>query len=355
MSQKTEAICGCIIGTAIGDALGLPYEGLTPDRGRRLFKSPDNYHLLLNHGMVSDDTEHTCMVAQALIASGGQVDIFTRELARRLRYWFLGLPAGIGFATLRSILKLWIGFSPKNSGVYSAGNGPAMRAAIIGVCYGQHETRLKELVKAATQITHTDPKAYWGALAVALAAHENCHTGTVVDARNYYDRLENLLDPEMAGEFRDLMKRVVESVARGRHTREFVESQKLKKGITGYTYHTVPAVVHAWLANPGDFKTAILEIIECGGDTDSTAAILGGIVGAAVGPAGIPDKWLNTFWEWPRTIRWMRQLGQQLDTVLESGRAQTPLRLPLIGTLLRNLVFTGVVFFHAFRRLLPPY
>ena len=355
MSPKAEAICGCIIGTAIGDALGLPYEGLTPDRGRRLFKSPENYHLLLRHGMVSDDTEHTCMVAQALIASGGQLDLFIREFARRLRCWLLGLPAGVGFATLRSILKLWIGFSPQKSGIYSAGNGPAMRTAIIGVCYGDDETRLKALVKAATQITHTDPKAYWGALAVALAAHENCRTGTVVDAGHYYDRLENLLDSEEAGDLLDLIKQVVESVARGQRTREYVETQKLPKGITGYTYHTVPAVIHAWLSNPGDFRKAMLEIIECGGDTDTTAAILGGIVGAAVGPAGIPDKWLNRLWEWPRTIRWMRRLGQQLDTVLESGSAQTPLRLPLLGTLLRNLVFTGIVLFHGFRRLLPPY
>ncbi|MHC4676717.1 MAG: ADP-ribosylglycohydrolase family protein [Planctomycetota bacterium] len=355
MSLKSEAICGCIIGTAIGDALGLPYEGLSPHRARRLFKSPNRYHLLFNHGMVSDDTEHTCMVAQALIASGGQVDIFSRELARRLRYWLLGLPAGIGFATLRSILKLWIGFSPKKSGVFSAGNGPAMRVAIIGVCYGDDETRLKEIVKAATIITHTDPRAYWGALAVALAAHENFSSPLLVDAKNYFNRLERLLGPEMAGDFLDLIKQVVASVAKGKHTREFAESQKLQKGITGYTYHSVPAVIHAWLLNPREFQNAILDIIGCGGDTDTTAAILGGIVGAAVGPAGIPDKWMNNLWEWPRTIRWMRQLGQQLDIVLKSARAGPPPRLPIIGILLRNLLFSGIVLFHAFRRMLPPY
>ena len=355
MSLKTEAICGCIIGTAIGDALGLPYEGLSSDRARRLFKAPDRYHFLLNHGMVSDDTEHTCMVAQALIASGGDVDKFTRDFGRRLRYWLLGLPAGIGFATLRSILKLWIGFSPKKSGVFSAGNGPAMRAALIGVCYGDDETRLKEIVKAATIITHTDPKAYWGALAVALAAHENCTSRRPVDAKNYCNQLKQLLGPEKAGDFLDLIKQVVESVAQGKHTREFIESQRLHKGITGYTYHSVPAVIHAWLLNPRDFKKAILEIIGCGGDTDTTAAILGGIVGAAVGPVGIPDKWMNNLWEWPRTIRWMRQLAQQLDIVLKSARAETPLRLPLIGILLRNLLFAAIVLFHAFRRMLPPY
>ena len=148
---------------------------------------------------------------------------------------------------------------------------------------------------------------------------------------------------------------VNESVARGKHTREFVESQKLHKGITGYTYHSVPAVIHAWLLNPRDFKNAILEIIGCGGDTDTTAAILGGIVGAAVGPAGIPDKWVRNLWEWPRTIRWMKQLGQQLDIAVKFAQAGPPPRLPAIGILLRNLLFTGIILLHAIRRLLPPY
>ncbi len=355
MSLKSEAICGCIIGTAIGDALGLPYEGLSPIRARRLFKSRDRYHFLFNHGMVSDDTEHTCMVAQALIASGGQVDRFSRDLARRLRYWLLGFPAGIGLATLRAIFKLWLGFPPQKSGVFSAGNGPAMRAAIIGVCYGDDDIRLKALVKAATRITHTDPRAYWGALAIALAAHHNVTAGPVMDAKHYYRRLEKLLDAQIAGDFLDLIKQVVESVVRGKSTREFVVSQKLNKGITGYTYHSVPAVIHAWLLNPRDYKNAVMEIIACGGDADTTAAMLGGIVGAAAGPAGIPDKWVDNLWEWPRTVTWMRQLGLQLDIVLQSAQAQTPPRLPLIGILLRNLVFAGIVLLHAFRRLFPPY
>jgi ADP-ribosylglycohydrolase len=216
-------------------------------------------------------------------------------------------------------------------------------------------TGLDAYLKAPTIITHTDPKAYWGALAVALAAHQNFSSCLSVDAKNYYNRLEQVLDPEMADDFLDLIKQVVESVAKGNPTREFVESQKLQKGITGYTYHSIPAVIHAWLLNPRDFKNAILEIIGCGGDSDTTAATLGGIVGAAVGSAGIPNIWMNNLWEWPRTIRWMRQLGQQLDMVLISTRPETPLRLPLIGILLRNLLFTSIILFHAIRRLLPPY
>ena len=62
-------------------------------------------------------------------------------------------------------------FSSQNCGGYSAGNGPAMRSPILGVCFGAETERLKHLVCASTRLTHTDPKAEFGAIAVALAAH----------------------------------------------------------------------------------------------------------------------------------------------------------------------------------------
>ncbi len=119
---------------------------------------------------MSDDTEHTCMVAQALISSGGDLPAFRDSLSWNMRLWLLYLPAGVGSATLRAILKLLLGFPPDRSGVYSAGNGPAMRSAIIGVSYGDNQSKMRDLVKISTKTTHTNPKAEWGALAVAIAA-----------------------------------------------------------------------------------------------------------------------------------------------------------------------------------------
>ena len=59
-----QALVGTILGTAVGDAIGLPREGLSPARARRLFGDPPLRHrFLLGRGMISDDTEHTCMVA----------------------------------------------------------------------------------------------------------------------------------------------------------------------------------------------------------------------------------------------------------------------------------------------------
>ena len=93
-------------------------------------------------------------------------------------------------------------------------------------------------------------------------------------------------------------------------------------------------------------------VIECGGDTDSTGAIVGGIVGAAVGKEGIPAPWLERLCEWPRSVGWMEQLGEQLGSSLESA---PPRRLPGFAVLLRNFFFLAVVLFHGFRRLVPPY
>lgn len=168
-NDRADRIAGVIHGTAVGDALGLPREGISRRRARRLFGDPPLRHrFLFGTGMVSDDTEHTCMVGQALLRAPERADDFARSLAWRLRLWLLGLPDGTGRATLRAILKLWLGYSPVSSGVWSAGNGPAMRAATLGVCLGHDRDRLRAYVRASTRLTLTNPRAERGSFLVAL-------------------------------------------------------------------------------------------------------------------------------------------------------------------------------------------
>jgi ADP-ribosyl-[dinitrogen reductase] hydrolase len=363
--SKEKAIIGCLLGTAIGDALGLSYEGLSKQRLIKLYPALNQYHFIFGKGMVSDDTEHTCLLAQSLIASLGDVEIFKKSFAWKLRFWLLGLPAGVGFATLRAILKLWLGFSPEKSGVFSAGNGPTMRSAIIGVCYGHDVENLYQLVKAATQITHTDPKAEFGALAVALAAYLSS-LNKLVSPQEYLEKLQEWQMAKLrsrqvyrewqnAEELIALIKKTIESVWKGESTAVFAETLGLKNGVSGYVYHTVPVVIHAWLRNQDDYQSAILDIIRCGGDTDTTAAIVGGIVGARVGKQGIPKQWLDNLWEFPRHIKWMENLGRRLNQVCCFGFKQKALPISIIGVLLRNLIFMIIVLWHGFLRLLPPY
>jgi ADP-ribosylglycohydrolase len=293
-----DNLVGCLLGTAVGDALGLPSEGLSKHRQQRLYPQLHRYHFWLGKGMVSDDTEHTCMVAQALLASGGDETEFARQLSWRMRFWLLGLPAGIGWATLRAISKLWLGF-PSDS----------------------------------------------------ASAHAGLR---LVSPPEYYQTLAMVLEPA-AGELLALIQQAITSVTAGQTTAEFALSLGLKNGITGYIYRTVPVVIHAWLRSQPDYRTGILEIIHCGGDTDTTAAILGGIMGAAGGKSSIPQVWLDDLIEWPRSVQWITALGQRLAEVTHQGTRQPALPLPLWGVLIRNLVFLIVVILHGFRRLLPPY
>lgn len=351
--EKTDSVIGCLLGTAVGDAIGLPLEGLSKGRQRRIYPSINKYHFFFGKGMVSDDTEHTCMVAQSLTVCAGDVHEFARQLAWRLRFWLLGLPAGVGYATLRASLKLWLGFPYHSSGVFSAGNGPAMRSAIIGVCYGHDVPKLQALVKVSTRITHTDPKAEFGALAVAIAANM-ASSKSVISPKKYYQTLQQVLDSE-AAEFLELITKACDSAATEQTTESFAAHLGLSTGISGYMYHTVPVVIQVWLRHQKDYQAAIAELIALGGDTDTGAAILGGIIGAGVGKMGIPQKWLEDLWEWPRTVKWMEALARKLAQASNYGVGQSPLPLPVYGLFLRNLFFLVVVILHGLRRLLPPY
>ena len=346
--MNKDAIIGCLLGTAVGDALGLPYEGMSATRGVRVFPETSRHHLLFGKGMVSDDTEHACFVAQALIRSKGDVDKFQRQLARSLRWWVVALPAGVGFATARSIIKLWCGISPQRSGVFSAGNGPSMRSSVLGVAFGNVPEKLQLYVKRSTEITHSDPKAYYAALAVALAAHYNLRI-ELPSAIDYLQELESLL-PDDAHDFLELAHSAAASATSDEPVAQFAKKIGSKNGISGYSYHTVPCVLQAWLRHGEDFESGLQEIIRAGGDTDTVGAIYGGVVGARIGKQGIPKDWIDNIIEWPKSIAWIERLG----CAVVDGEPKSP-RYFRLGILFRNLFFLIVVLLHGFRRLLPPY
>lgn len=349
---KEQAIAGCLVGMAIGDALGLPCEGLSPRRARRLFPNIDRFAFCFGRGMFSDDTEHACMTAQSLLYAGPDARRFVRSLAWRLRWWLVGMPPSIGKATLQALLKLWLAVPPQRSGVWSAGNGPCMRAPILGLMLAHDEPRLREFVRAATRITHTDPRAEEAALtiafATAIAAEER---PTPLAHGPVLERLRACLGP--TSEFHELFARVGASLANNEPTEAFAATINHGRGVSGYVLHTVPVVLHAWLRFPDDYPSVVRTLVRCGGDTDTTAAIGGAIVGARVGFEGVPERWRTHLIEWPRNICWLQRLARELARGIDQPRR--PLRVNPIGLIGRNILFTTLVFGHLARRLFPPY
>jgi ADP-ribosylglycohydrolase len=312
---------------------------------------PLRHCFLFGRGMISDDTEHACMTAQALLRADGDTDVFARSLAWRLRGWLLGLPAGTGLATGRAIIKLWCGFPPSRSGVYSAGNGPAMRAPIIGVYARDNADLLNQLVRASTRLTHTDPRAEEGALAVALAAAYGARHGAAgVSCGGEF--LEELRRQVTGTELCGHLETAREALKRGASVAEFAQKLGLERGVSGYINHTVPVALYAWLRHATEFRTALESVIVLGGDTDTVGAIVGALSGATLGTNAIPTEWVAGIVEWPRSVRWMERLAARFELASESQR---PLPLFWPGLAPRNAFFLAAVLAHGFRRLLPPY
>ncbi len=355
--SKPNKLLNCLLGGAVGDALGLPFEGLSAKRTQKLFRNHQAYNLVpfIRGGMVSDDTEHAVMTVQAFIQAQGNQDTFRKSLRMHLRLWLLGLPAGIGMATGRALFKLWVFLS--NSGVFSAGNGGAMRSAVLGIMV-EDLAELREFVSISTNITHTDPKAVEGAMVVALSAWFNAYKADYQNPDNL-DSLDNtqhskqLLEfliqhiqcPELTGYLQSAYKAVV----KGKTLNDYMLSQFQQTQVTGYMYHTIPAVMFAYFKYPFEPVKGLQCLIKAGGDVDTTCAIAGGIWGVNYGEQmfeQIEGKWLE-----PKiTPKFLQQLSNQI----EHDRPR-PLHFGGVITLLRNLAFLAIVLLHGLRRLLPPY
>jgi len=351
-SHLKSTFAGVLLGTAVGDALGLPAENLSPVRIRKWWRGEWRMRFLLGRGMISDDTEHTLMVAQALLSHPDDAAAFQRALAWKLRWWFAGLPGGVGLATAKACLKLWLGFPPDKAAAKSAGSGPAMRSAIIGAYFASDPTRRREFVAASSQLTHRGWQAETAALAVA-----ECVTLTIQNQGRPQraEVLAMLRSLSAEAEWQSVLSRIESSLSAQNTVGDFVHTLGLDRGVSGYALHVVPVAIFVWLRHPDDFRTALTAALECGGDTDTVGAILGALMGANVGEQGIPEDWLDAIWEWPRSVAFMKQVAGRLPEQAVLQTSVGPVRCFWPAILLRNLLFLVVVLVHGLRRLAPPY
>lgn len=128
-----DAFYGILIGSACGDACGFFFEGMTADQVSCSGKDILRFHILGPTGFISDDTELLAITARALITSANNDDLFHEHFKKALLAWFFTLPFGIGRGTYQACLKIMCG--ARHTGSRSAGNGPALRAAIIGAYF----------------------------------------------------------------------------------------------------------------------------------------------------------------------------------------------------------------------------
>ena len=140
------------------------------------------------------------------------------------------------------------------------------------------------------------------------------------------------------------------ALSRHRSVLEYAEEIGCGCGVSGFAPNTVAVALFAWLRHRGDFESAVRSVIQCGGDTDTVAAITGAICGAETGETGIPCAWVGGICDWPRSVGYIRRVA----AALASQNCRAP-RYFWPAVPLRNLFFLVIVILHGFRRMLPPY
>lgn len=304
-----------LFGIAIGDALGLAYEGLNRKQILRRFgRKPLRYQLILRRGYGSDEIQMAGMTGQAILASICKSEFFLNSLAWRFRWWFLGLPLGIGLGTALSCMRLWLGFNPeKSGGVSSAGNGPAVRALVIAATLDRTdvETRIERWIQLSTHLTHRDQRALAGAKllgnAALLAMHEKIDTTTRCQI------LQQLTDACEEEQTRTILETMQPLLAQGLSPSRVAKRLGWKKGISGFMPHSATMAIYCWLRHCKNFDRAIQSAVRLGGDTDSVAAICGGLIGISLRVDAIPDDLIAQYADWPADLTWHERLAYRLS------------------------------------------
>lgn len=289
-----------LLGTAVGDALGVPfetklanYEPLVAWDGKTFLGSE---HHKLQPGQYSDDTQMSLMVAESLIGNHG---FNPDDLAERYVDWMVSKRArGYGKTTLLAIQNLLNGKHWSESGVPgSYGNGTAMRAAPFGVYFRNDLQSLIAIAKMDSAITHASEEAEAGAVAIALASAYAVNGGT-----------EGLLDELWQVLPDSKVKSVVYSLDSLIDSPYITPEQALRViGTKGDVRQTVPAALYCFLKFD-NYHDAVLASIKAGGDTDTTAAIVGALFGAKLGVQGIDSDLVKAVEESDRLIELDSQL-----------------------------------------------
>jgi ADP-ribosylglycohydrolase len=238
----------------------------------------------------TDDTEMACSVVWMLHEAGRiDPDRLAAAFADRCEpYRGYGAGAFVILHDIRSGTPWAVAAAEVFDGQGSCGNGAAMRVAPLGAYFAGSPDKAVTEAEASAKVTHAHPEGVAGAIAVAVAA---CHA---VSARLAGQRPSSsrFLEAVAASTPDGVVKRGLHRARRLPSVSVAEAAYELGNGSQITAQDTVPFTIWVAARHLDDYPAAVLSCIEAGGDVDTTAAIVGGIVGAFVGQPGIPPDWL---------------------------------------------------------------
>ncbi|MEJ2618829.1 MAG: ADP-ribosyl-[dinitrogen reductase] hydrolase [Candidatus Thiodiazotropha sp.] len=269
-SKISKHALSSYLGLAIGDALGATTEFLTPNEIQAQYGTHDSITgggwLHLKPGQVTDDTEMSLALGDALLRSGG---VSAKVVAESFSDWMRSKPVDIGNTVRRGVIQFrntgrpWV-----DENEYDAGNGACMRSLPIAILYvNSPQDTLVVASRTQAHTTHNNPLSDAGTEALL----EMC-----VAAMRGEDKAS----------LRQIADRLVENHKVFRFDGRRVENP------SGYIVETLQAVFQA-LFDHDSFESILIDVVNRGGDADTTGAIAGMIAGAYYGMSEIPSRWLK--------------------------------------------------------------
>jgi ADP-ribosyl-[dinitrogen reductase] hydrolase len=297
-----ENAAAALWGLLLGDALGVPYEFTSPDELPDLScldmqpsEDFDRAHASVLPGTWSDDGSQALVLLHHLQEHRGfNADAFVHDLLRWRKGWLWvdNTVFDVGLQTERVLRRLAQGLAVEQATEaheHSNGNGSLMRVLPVALWYAGSDAELVQMAHAQSRVTHAHAQSMVScalyvlvarrllneAAATALVRSDSTVAQASVTLRSVY---ENWAGPE-----RGTLLAALDWIC--------AWPREHRPGGKGYVVDSLWSCLSTLKAN--SFREAIQQAIAFGNDTDTTAALAGGLAGLRFGMPGLPADWLQ--------------------------------------------------------------
>ena len=376
MDPRFSRAYGALAGLALGDALGMPTQAMSPEQIRAVYgritglvdgDASQPYAPGMPAGSVTDDTEQALLIASLLIrgrgSSSGRVALDAGEFAHALLAWEdsmieRGSLDLLGPSTKAALELVRAGEDPLTVGGAGTTNGAAMRVTPIGIAVSTADPEaFADAVWSSCQVTHATRQGFQSAALVAAAVSMGIDwdtpsasdmTALLWKAVSYVDSLPErgawTPDPDVVAATRRAMQLVANPASSS------LECLVEQVGTSVASAQAIPMAFALLARDPS--PRALLDAANIGGDTDTIGAIAGAILGAALGEQVLPADSLSMIEEVSHLnlpsvalelleLRDQALVGRQEESAPASSPTSPAGRVVLMGQILVDLAVRG--------------
>jgi len=320
---------GSLLGLAIGDTLGRPFEGKLRSEIYSNFNSFEEFiqnkkNLFKTY---TDDTQLTLHTAEALIRGNGfNLNNFISEYIK----WLDDPPIGAGYGCISSIKKLKYGIPWEEAASNSGGNGTAMRIAPIGLFYYKDLKGLKFAAIKSSILTHSHPAASAGSVVIARAIAYLIDKDPKIkfSVDQFFEAIISSISgskEEIWEEFLEILNKLKSNLhisieaglikfsQIGVKSPFFIEDYLGHAFVHPYAISTVVCSIFIFLKKLNSFKDCIFELATAGGDSDTVGAIGGALAGAYFGLKNIPNDLIKLVKNYKKILKISEELHKRFE------------------------------------------